>query len=901
MPNSYQWRAFVGPAYEPSTSAYTFDHVAFAAANNPTAAVTTLSSSLDAGATSAALTSAASFPTRGGLWIGPTAAGQSWEYVSYSGKSTNTLTGLRREAATTREHNGTHGAGAVARQWYPITTNDGRFHLTEELDPALACITWSAEIAGYLAPQQVIRPGHLIAIQYRTDTAGAWSLYALGFTDQPRIKDDYQRRRQWTLKIVSLAAIAAGYTAPPVRSGALNLATAGSARSSTPLAMPTKEALSGDFGEADPDLSAGSAIDDDPASLWIAEAYRGTALSRQYPRNESPLRPGRFICAARIARWPGEAKGYRYLELLTPDAPYSNVILNGYICCKTQSAATPINFDGLSTSPGQVIAIVENLAKYQEANPLANPASTFEIGAPFFDALSLAGDAIAIFSEAWSATIAWGTGGQPKRIGSTDYGTAWTTNTIPAPGPGQIIKYRYWPGVTLDTNYFIVDYTDWGGYTPLDVNDPWIQVDLPRLNLSIRDDITASSPAAGARLYLNKANSASTEGLLSSGTLQIGLEQISYSARFADGVTVSARAANGTTAATHKAGDAIRVIDTDGTATEGYLVSRIEWSRNGRSPYPSEFTIRRSNADSARVPEDDNHTDDYETLASVAGHVATSYSLTLSPSRRSTVIIMEIDKMSDDPSRPRLNTLKIIADTAQYDSAYVMPDGTTAGALIAQILTNAGLPSSAIITNAGTLATGTLTTAAGESAWSVAADLAAKASTLISVGRTGTITISANSLPGGSLAPTFTASEVTAAAVEMAQASAKPYGQASQAYILPDGTKGVARYPTETPAGNLPPLELAEARFTTAAAALDAVRRSYILARYPIQFVIELAEPAPDLRPGTAVTFTWQFADDMQPVSRTGIVMAADHEIQGAAATATTVITLAQIDREANA
>lgn len=898
MPNNYQWRAFVGPAFEPAGSAYAFDFAAFAAgAADPTAAQTTLAAVLADGATTASVVSAANFAAAGGLWIGPNGAGQAWEYTSYSSKGAASLNGLRREAVAVREHNGAHGAGATARQWWELAGNDGRWHLAEELDSAMATITLTAEMAGFLGPQAAIRPGHLVAVQQRSNPLAAWGLYMLGFIEQPRLRDDYRRGRQWSLRIVSLAQVLAGYTAKPIRVGALDLAASGGARSSTPLAMPSKEFLSGEFGEADPDLSAQSAIDGDPATLWLAEAYRGTTPSRAYPRNESPLHPGVFACTLRIARWPGEAKGYRWIEILTPEAASPNVITNGFLCCNSQPATTPINFDGIETSPGQVIAIVENQARYEEANPLANPAAIFEIGAGFFDSLNLAGDAVAIFADSWRPTVAWGAGGQPKRAGSSSHGAAWTTNTITPPGPGQIMRYRYLAGVTQDNQYFLTDYVDLGGYTPADVDDPWIQIDLPRLGLSVRDDMAAGNPAAGQKLYIVKGGAASTEGLTATGTIQIGLEQITYTARQADGVTVGSRGANGTTAASHKAGDLVRVVDSDGAATEGMLVSRIEWDRNGRAPYPAEFRIRRSNADSARVPEDENHGDDYEQLVYVDNHAATSYSLTLSPARRCTVIILEIDRMSVDPSRPRLNAIRAIADPGQYDGGAVLASATAAQ-LIVQVLANAGAPLGALTMQAGTLDVGDLTTAAGESAWSVAADLAAKTSTLISVQRTGGIVIGPNLLPGGSLSPAFAVTNVTAAQVETAQASSKAYGQARQPYILPDGTKGIARYPTVLAAENLPVLELAETRYASAAAAQAAVQRAYILARWPVQFVVELAEAQPALRPGTVVSFAWQFADDMQPVARVGVVLAADHEIEGGKMT--TVITVAQVDREAN-
>ncbi len=894
----YQFRAYIGPAYEPAPSAFLYDWTQITALGlDVTAASTTLASTLADGATSMALASGANMRPTGGVWVGPGGGGQAWEYISYSGKSSNTLTGLRREPAAVREHNGVHTAGAVVRQWWEIAGDNGRLVLSELLDDNLSAITWSAELSGLLAPQAALRRNHLIVVQAKAG-AGAWTNLLIGFIRQPRIRDDGRRLAAWQFQIGCLAAVVDGYRNRSIRVGELDLAKAASASSDQPLAMAHKEYGSGEFTAAEPDFAAGSAIDGDPETLWIAERYRGPAPSLVYPSNSYDIYEGRFVSGMRIRRWPGEGKGYRWLEFLAPNSQMPNSINNGLLACKTAAAAVSINFDGLDTSPGDLLVFAENLALFQEANPLANPLAVFEIGSGFFDALDPAGDAVAVYVGGWYPTVAYGTGGTPKAPGNLT-GRSWSGPTIAAPGVGQIIRYDYVAGAANSAAYFKTDAVDMVGYRT-GGEDPWVQVTLPVLGLALRDDITSSSPAAGARLYLRKGESDSSDGLSAAGTLQVGLEQIAYSARYADSVLVAVRGANGTAPAAHVMGDAVRVLDTDGSATLGQLVTSITVKRS-RAPYIESFKIRISNFDRARTPPDDNHDEDYTIVAQPTGNAAAAYTVVLSPARRVTNVLVEIDHMAGSgPARPRINDIVVLADAAAFDATLVMAAQDAAN-VVAKTLTNAGLPAAAVVTTAGAGVIDDVQTAEGEGAFAVAADLAARTDVLINCERAGWVAIGPNPLTHTALTAGATWTEINAAAVEFVQAAAAAVGQVRLPYRLPDGATGRTDYPTVAAFGAELVLEIDEARYATAGAAQDAARRLFIRRRYPAQLVVQCADEQPTLRPGAVVRVTWGLgaagaATGMQLLSRLGIVMAADHEI--VRGMWRTVLTVAQVDRE---
>jgi len=895
MGTPYQFRAYIGPAYEPSGSPYHYQWPdIFSLGRDITLTETTITGTLADGGTSVTLAGTPQ-ASKGGYWIGPNGAGQAWEYVSYSGVSGNTLTGLRREPTAGREHNGAHAAGAAARQWWPVTGDNGRLALSETLDDTLAAITWQAELAGVLGPQAALRPVHLVMIQTKAP-GGAWTNFLLGFVRQPRTRDDSRRLLAWQFQIVSVGQLMAGYSARSVRVGDLDLAKAGSAESDTPLAMAYKEYASGEYTEANPDLAGKSAIDGDPDTLWMAERFRGPAPSLTYPSNSFDLYEGRFISGLRIRRWPGEAKGYRWLEFLAPNAHMPGTLNNGMLACKTAAAAVSINFDGLATSPGDLIVFCENQALFRQANPLANPLALFEVGGPFFDALDPAGDALAVYIGGWYPTVAYGTGGTPKAPGNLT-GRSWSGPTIPAPGPGQVIRYDYVAGASAANQYFRLDYVDMAGYRN-GGEDPWVKVSLPPLGLTLRDDITASSPAAGSVLYLMKGDAGGTDGLTASGVLQIGMEQISYAGRVpGKGVTVTGRGYGGTTAAAHTAGDVVRVLDTDGVASVGQLVKAITVSRK-RAPAIESFKIRIANGDSARTPPEDSHDEDYSIVAQPASNAALSYTVALSPARRVTHAIVEIDHMAGALSRPRINDIEIVADGAAFDSnlALAVQD---AAFVAGKVLTNAGLPAGAVSMTAGAGDLDDLQTAEGESAWAVAADLAARTGLLLDCTRLGAAALGPNGLIAGALSPGTTWTDVNAQSVEMVQAYSAAVGQVQIPYRLPDGTTGFAKYPSESAFTSEQVLIEPETRFGSLAAAQNAAQRLYIRRRYPLQLVVVCAEGQPTVRPGAVVRVQWTlgFGTGMQQINRLGVVLAADHEISGGVWR--TVLTVAQLDREA--
>ena len=887
----HEWRAFIGPRYEPASAAYR--HEWWTPANLTDTAE--LDATLTDGATTVVLATAGSFDTRGGAWVGPNGTGEAWEYITYTGKTATNLTGVTRESATTREHNGVHTAGAIVRQWWQIDDDNGTLRLTEELSESLATITWTAQIEGIKAPPPPLRPDHVVVIQTR-EYAGAWATYLVGFVRNPTIRDDYQRRRQWTLEIGCIASLLAGQQAPGLKIGEYNLARYGSATSDTPLADTRKEQLSGDY-VGDADLSAKSGIDDDIETIWFAERFVGTPADYTPPPggDGDNLYEKIWLTQARVNRWPGEAEKTRWLEFCVKGQTFPAMLL---ITSDPANAVSIGRLTGWSSTTGDTVIFCEDEATFKATNPHAQPTKLVQVGSAFFDALDPADDAVGFWNSTagmiFSPAYSWGSNNRIDGIiGAGGASPAWIGAPLVAPEPGEIIRYSYNSGALDMEDHYVTDYVDMAGYRANDGEDPWLMVKLPSLNLVLADTITNTTPGAAGSLSIEDGDgNPSTIGLEDSGTIQIGTEQITYSARTTGSITVSARGANSTTAAAHLAKDPIRVV-VSGFATRGRLITRIEWQRS-QAPYPQEFRIYISGYDDQRSPGDDAWTSDYTLVADITGHAATTYGIDLIAGTRATAVLMLCDKMSSDPARVRINDLRVIGSTDEY------PDGIAIAAsdtddVIAAILSAAS--ANASVANSGpSNQINKVTTEAGP-AWTVIADMADYGGCLVDCARTGALTVTPNTLRAGALTPSATIDEDEIAALEYAQ---PPYSPISWLRLPWRDEDGDDQDPVEYPASHSTsavPVELDPAVFADSTEATAAAARRYALLRYPTTFVAQLATPQPALRPGTVLTLGWSLENGTQDIDRAVIVTAADHELS--AHRWTTVLQLRQVDREA--
>ena len=127
-----------------------------------------------------------------------------------------------------------------------------------------------------------------------------------------------------------------------------------------------------------------------------------------------------------------------------------------------------------------------------------------------------------------------------------------------------------------------------------------------------------------------------TNGIPTTGTLQIGNEQINYGGKTDTTINITARAVNGTTAAAHDSNDPVYLLD-GGQATDAMLVKQIRWTRQGGPAAPASLQDMGQPAGHAappsaqvttRIPTTSSR-NDYELLTSQEWYPDSTFTLTM--------------------------------------------------------------------------------------------------------------------------------------------------------------------------------------------------------------------------------------------------------------------------------
>lgn len=358
MTHYVEWRAYVGPMWKPDTDSAFWDWSALDAGDTyaPETAIasTTVATSIAALDMSVVLTDASTWPSAGSAFVGPGDTGEAWEQISWTGKSSNTLTGVSRETVD-GEQTGVHTAGAVARFWWPLATNDGALHYVPQFDDRMVVVDWSAEISGVAWPQVALRNQNLILVQWRWDTGaglGSWQNALVGWLDSPQGRDDAERLALWGVRINSSLGVLRYDEADGVRVGAVDLANGASVAASSTLATARVEQHTGDF-TGEPTFGAGNTLDGDSGTLWISDRYVG----------EDNPPTGSYLSQLHISAYVGQGDGYRWIELYAgPGGTINDWIIAGpdrFVNCEA----------GVTANDSGLIILAENPTLFEEENP----------------------------------------------------------------------------------------------------------------------------------------------------------------------------------------------------------------------------------------------------------------------------------------------------------------------------------------------------------------------------------------------------------------------------------------------------------------------------------------------------------------------------------------------------
>lgn len=861
----FQWSIYIGPPWHDAASPYYFDWPSF---NKDVASglnvVTTVASTLVSGANAVVLANAGSFSPKGGLWIGPNGTGEGWEYCENAGKNVNTLTSLTREPTTDRDHNGNHTAGAAARLWWLLGENDGNLSMTFSLDDLSVASDWQFEISGIKAPQAAFQPLHVAIVQYRQATTGTLTNFLVGFLDSASIQDDARSTRGWSARFASVGMMLRRLQVEGVRVGNFDLAVAGQATSTIPLAAAHKERWTGDFTPAAPNFEPAIVLQEEDDGIWIGDRMIGTS---EDPTDYSGFSQIYINPPASIN------SGSKWFEFIWRDTASVEVIawdsVNNY--------QVHLTLPSYEVHAGERVIVAENEVVFLRENPTQEAIQIFDVSGSsnpgFFNHLWPAGGGMAFnFFGSFTSGVFWGT----TTPDIADFAGAWVGPPMPAPKRDETMRWKPLDRDNANTkDNWEVSMRQSPGYrihNNTRGEQAWLSVTLPGMGLILHDDISTTSPLAGQFLAIDGQNGPSTDGLANPGDLVVGDEVIRYINKTPTGVTVSERGAYGTTLAAHKASDAIFVFHTQNgrlSVTDAMPIRALIWERSaGSTNYPRDFNWRYS-ALPARTPDAEQHEDDYEFYQPITDYAFPSMQLTLAQARVKSILI-EFKRMAADPSRPRINRVKAMVDESYFDSSLWLAEGSSIEALMQRILLNAGLAAGAVRILSNGVAPSGFTTAI-DMAWNVIASAAELGNSMIKIDRDSKVVLQPDNLwkvPVGTYAPSRTWTRANAANVQFSRISGSSVSQVKLHWKLPDGSDGgVANYPT-TPAALGGIQEVGPLYFATSADADLAARKRYFLSRYPYELVITVAQGDITVEPHQIHRVQWPLDEDGQQVDR---------------------------------
>lgn len=499
---------------------------------------------------------------------------------------------------------------------------------------------------------------------------------------------------------------------------------------------------------------------------------------------------------------------------------------------------------------------------------------TAESGAKIFEHLATAGGYLRLTFNGIGnveSQVVWGSG-----YTELAQGNGWTGAALAAPAAGETARFLFSPSSpTASADYWQVGPVATPGYSVEAADRSWLLVQLPRFELFLGEALDSGTHTTGSTLLLKDASGANTsDGLDGSGSIQIGAEQIAYTAKVSTGIVLA-----GAVAGSYSEGDKVYAV-AGGVATDGLPVDEVVLRRKaGSTNVPEDFWVRGSKLSSVRTPDDDpdDYADDYDFNDETTGNGAAEVTISLAPSQRLRWLLVEIRAMTSNPSRVRLNTLRASVDVGVY-GATVLDSGDVAAA--ARVgLEAAGLPAGAIVDAGSTPDIAGYTTEDGE-AWPILADLADYAGCRFTVGRDSKVTLAPSDFwtaaLGKSPSQAYTSAEV--AAYERLDTYGG-VGQVKLTWVNEDGSPGgVVSYPTTAQAGSV--LEIGPYVFADEATATLAAQNRYLWAMRPYTVLAQMAASQVARRPGEYHRVTWTLDESMAATSRVYVATEATHRIE---------------------
>ena len=910
----HRFRLFIGPRYYPTGHAYHYDWSGIQEnetfGNVDLDESTTLSASLSAAAATVALTANTHVQPSGGVWV--RAAGDITEYIGYSGRSGSQrtlLTGLVRD--TSAQHDGQHPAGAIVSHWVEVTDNNGELQFSEDLDGPLVSSTWEARVSGSEPVAAVLRPQHLACVMRSEWDAGAgaytpYRVALLGITANPT-QSTRAGNDDWSLAIKSIDHELGRANSPGTRAGTLDFGPNSTARSATPLGDPAQERNRGYYVAAAPDVSAAATVDGNRATVAILDRVLGLNEWRGKPANYAsesyPQASTSHVTGMMINPPAGQGKGGRWLEFFDDrGGGIGNVEFYAY----TYSGnVVQENFKLGDTEDRQLYIVAENAERFAQLNPTHGAANILE-AEHIFESLDPRGGAL-IYREGgnvYTSPMMWGTvTSWPSGKSPFDRRT-WQGAALPAPKAGEVFRFRFNPAPSdpqTMKNWWRVDSFASPAYHPSDSSSrQFFMWALPRIGLSLAEDITFATPGTGGQLRLVDASGQpSVNGIGHGGDLIIGGEGIRYSGKtYATGaVTVSERGLLGSERGPHKAGDAAYIRVAEGVITDGIGIEELRF-RFPDDSHATKFRVYVSDfVDTPRLPGSANNDlwdRDWVKMADESSSSEKRYEVTF-PARRVTHVLLVIDRMSENPGRAKVAEFQALPQLSAYDSSqYLTP--RPGGNVLHHILQRAGIPGPKL---GGTVQAGNVEGIATEpgNTWDIARDLAEYLGYTLHVNRDSAVVYRPDDLRTATPTPGRTFDRVSVAEWQHVK-GLQPVSQVRLTWRAPGDGEGeqTVKYPAEAIHDGRA-LDIGTIVYPDAATAYNAARKRFFTERAPYTVVVRLMEGDWTLATHGVVRVDWAGRGDVEDVDRLYLIEGCQHTFERDR-TLTTTLHLRQIEWE---
>lgn len=592
---------------------------------------TALTASFSPIAGTMSVASTAAFPSSGGLYLSPTSS--LGKFVTYTGKTSTTFTGIRQEVATASPVATTYPSGTPVTVWREITAKVQTVEFAESMDEVES--TWNLSLSGTDYDSVLMAQNNMIMLVTRfyphpgnPSNWSDWRVFCVGYITPSSISDDYQRGARWNLSATGINLYAGATDAEARRYGRANLLLNSSTSASPHLVDST---VIGHPGEV---VGRQSMESDKAVDGSTSTAYCSIAIPQIVQQWSQPVHIGDpnsnlpVPAGGADGIWIGEVgfgpigtgdEGAYFVIWSTKDVAMKHNSIgnrNSTLPGPTDNGNTIFtkDNDNIPTVPskGRVILCYSREIFESWAGDVDAEVFEWRVLNPNFT-LRRQGDVLWFVSNH--------TGIQTTQITWGDM----ATTGLPAIGEGQALYIPLDGATKIDSNFALTNAPIPGRNSRASTH-VYLSVEIPPLAATVAVGMTNVSPSNGGAITVSPSTAGFNQG---GGVVLIDSERIAYTGATATTLTGVTRGNGGTTPATHLVGASVYPYE-GGLAKTQDFIDNIAFKRNsvldnGTLVTPADFSVWISQQTSPTYPTTSDPADvawqsDWVRISTASGH-----------------------------------------------------------------------------------------------------------------------------------------------------------------------------------------------------------------------------------------------------------------------------------------